>query len=857
MAVIFSFLTNMAHCQEEVAIRTTDTLAKDTSKINTSAKGNLSKSQLEKKLGIKISKDELTSVVKANAKDSAVLDMQRNKFYLYNGAHVTYQDMQLDAGKIIYNQANNMVTAQPLMDTFSAASRPSFTQGTDKFTYDTVQYNFKSKRLIGRNVRSQYGEGFMYSEQVKRNPDQSIYGKYSIYTTCSLDTPHFGIVARRIKVIPGHVIASGAANINIEGVPTPIFLPFGIFPISDKQRSGFVLPTYTIEQARGLGLMNGGYYFYLNQYADLLTQANIFTKGSWAVSALSNYKSIYHYQGSFLFAYAYNKTGETYEQGSSITKDFRLTWRHQTDPKAKPGEIFNASVDAGTSTYYANNSYDPNKVLQNQYSSNISFSKNWQGTPFSFTVSARHDQNTSNRSITFTLPDFNFNVSQFNPFQGKNSVGTHWYDKITTSYTFQALNRATFTDSTFSLNSLSFNNMQNGIVQKIPISASYTVLRFVQMSFSMNYDEYWLTDKAYYQYNHAENLIDTNESRGFYTSRDFNAGVQLSTRIYGMKMFKSGKIKGIRHVLTPNLGFTYKPDFGAAPFNYGYHTYLDTSKNQSYLSPFASSIIGYPSLGKQGAINFGFNNNLQMKVRSGKDTLTGYKNVTLIDGFSIATAYNLAADSFNWSPIAMSFRTNVLDKVNISAAANFDPYALNYNTGTDYRQTMLDKGEGLARFSNANLSLGSNFHSKPRNSNNNPSNSDEYNRLMRNNGYSNYVDFNIPWSLNVSYSLTLNNNWSPYSHTDTLVLSHFVQFSGDLSLTERLKIKISSGYNFDQHTLSITSIELYRDMHCWEMRIQTIPFGPLKNYNFTLNVKASVLQDLKLVRRRDYRDAAF
>ncbi|MBA3828558.1 MAG: hypothetical protein H0X33_06440 [Taibaiella sp.] len=838
-------------------VRDSINLSPDLLRKNPTASDTSKKSLTEKRLGIKISKDALPSTVKADAADSAVLDMQHNQFYLYGKAQVNYEDLQLNAGKITYSQANSIVTAHPLADSAQLIpERPSFSQGKEKFTYDSLQYNFKSKRAIVRNVRSQYGEGYLFSEQVKRNPDQSIYGAYSTYTTCALDTPHFGIVARRIKVIPGRVIASAGANIQIEGVPTPLFLPFGLFPISPKQHSGFLIPAYTVEQARGLGLTGGGYYFSLSDKTDLLTQANLYSKGSYSVSGISTYKSIYHYNGGISFSYAYNKTGEDYEPGATITKDFRIIWRHQTDPKATPGETFNASVDAGTSTFYSNNSYDPNRILQNQYSSNISYSKNWLGTPYTLAVSMRHSQNTSNHTVDLTLPQVSFYVAQFNPFQRKHSIGLHWYDKITASYTFDLQNKATFIDSTLGFNNLfSLRQFQNGVHHSIPISASYTVLRFINMSFSINYNEYWLTDKLYEQYNPTEGKIDSNNSRGFYTARDFNAGLQFTTRIYGLKTFKTGKIRGFRHVITPNVGFIYHPDFGSSPFNYYYQTYLDSTRTARYLSPYQTSIVGIPPLGKAGIVNFGIGNTLQMKVRSSKDTLTGFRNVSIIDGFSINSGYNLAADSFRFSMVSLAFRTNVLDKLNITANANYDPYDVDYTTGRRLPETKLERGDGIARFTNATLALGSNFHSKPLKPSS-TTNSDEYNRLMRNNGYNDYVNFNIPWSLNISYQLSANARYSPYSFSDTITYSQNIMFNGDFNLTERWKVAFSSGYDFTYHQLTLTSIDVYRDLHCWAMHLQAIPFGTRKSYTFQVNVKATALQDLKLLRRRDYRDAA-
>ena len=377
------------------------------------------------------------------------------------------------------------------------------------------------------------------------------------------------------------------------------------------------------------------------------------------------------------------------------------------------------------------------------------------------------------------------------------------------------------------------------------------------MSFSVNYNEYWLTDKLYLNYNDAEKKLDSNETHGFYTARDFNAGLSFSTRIYGMKLFKHSSLRGIRHVLSPSVGLSYHPDFGASPFNYYYQTRLDTSQRLTYLSPYSTSIVGIPPLGKSGAVNFGLNNNLQIKVRSSKDTVSGYKNITLIDALGINASYNPAVDSFRWSTIGANFRTNIMDKINVSSNATFDPYAREYNFGRRTPQLMLDKGFGLARFTGASLALGTNFHSKAVGGDKDRTNSEEYARIVRSAGYNDYVDFNVPWSFNVSYSLSAANNFSSFSHNDTVIINHTLTMQGEVQLTKRWKITLSSGYNFNAKELSSTSIDIYRDLHCWAMHMQTIPFGPRKSFNFTLNVKSSILQDLKLQRRRDYRDSPY
>ncbi|GAA4464418.1 putative LPS assembly protein LptD [Nemorincola caseinilytica] len=827
-----------------------DSLRADTATADTSKTA-----AMERELGIRISKDALPAVVKTVSRDSAVLDMEHDVFYLYGKAQVNYEDLQLNAGEVSYTQASNIVTAAPsAAERDTAKERPSFKQGSERFTYDSMQYNFRSKRAIVRNAATQYGEGFIHSEQVKRNPDQTIYGWHSVYTTCALDTPHFGIRARKQKIIPGRVVVSGSANLEIEGVPTPLYLPFGIFPSSQKQRSGFILPTYTMEQARGFGLLNGGYYFYVNDKVDAYAQTNIYAKGSYAIAATSNYNNLYHYRGAFRLSYAYNKTGEDFEPNASVTKDFMVNWQHTSDEKSVPGQTFNASVQAGTSSFYANNSYDPNQVLRNQYQSNITYSKNWQNRPFGLTISALHNQNTGTKEISVTLPAMNFFVNQFNLFQNKNAVGDHWYDKITASYSADVRNQTTFYDSTFNLATLALSSFQNGIRHSIPVSASYTVARYVNMSFSVNYNEYWYSNRLIRGFNDATMRIDSTRSTGFFAARDFNAGVNFSTRIYGMKMFRHGALRGIRHVLTPNAGFTYRPDFADAPFNYYYDARLDTSQRRDILSPYQGSVVGLPPVGKAASVGFGLNNNLQIKVRSAKDTASGYKNVTLIDGLSVAGAYNAAADSFRWSDLGVNFRTNVLDKVNISAAAVYSPYAIDKGTGRILQTTNLEQGTGIGRFRTANMSLGTNFHSKPKGGANSPTNSQEYARVMRNAGYMEYVDFNIPWSFNINYTLSADSRYSPYSYDDTVTISHSFTFNSELRITERWKLAISSGYNFDLKELTLTSIDLYRDLHCWQMHFFAFPFGPRKSFNFTLNVKSTVLQDLKLVRRRDFRD---
>ncbi|GAA4456057.1 putative LPS assembly protein LptD [Rurimicrobium arvi] len=821
-----------------------------------SLKGNASLEQL----GLKVSPDALSEVVTSHAADSSMMDARTNNFILYGKANVQYDGRKLSADQIDFNQSSNIARAKYIHDTArTKPDMPLFEQGAEKFTYDSLQYNFKSSRAIVQNARSQYGEGYVHSQQVKRNADQSLYGWQNVYTTCSLPEPHFGIRTRKIKVIPETAIASGSANIEIEGVPTPLFLPFGYFPINnEKHRSGFILPTYTTEAARGLGLMNGGYYFSLNDYADLKLLTTIYTKGSYAIGIQSNYISRYQYNGQLQLNFTQNKTGESYEPGSFIQNDYKIYWVHNKDVKSRPGVSFNGKVDVQSQKYNSLNSYTPSQILQSSYRSNLTYAKSWPNKPYSLTLSATYEQNNISRQTTFNAPNASFFISNIAPFQRKRPVGnTRWYEKITGTYTAVAVNQLIFYDTAFKLNKLQFSDFQNGIKHSIPVSASYSVLRFLTSTFNVSYNEYWNTERRYRRYNAADGKIDTTDERGFFASRDFNAGITLATQIYGMKMFKRGTIRGIRHTIRPSVNLNYHPDFAKKPFNYGYATNLDTSSRITYLSPYEGSVLGgYPALGRNGSVGFTLNNNLQMKVRNKKDTATGFKNIPILDAFDIGTGYNLAVDSFQWQTINISARTNILNKLNVTASAVYDPYNYDYTQMRRTARTMEAAGTGLARLTAANVALNMSLRSKPKSVSRNDSlaNSADYKALMRNNGYNNYVDFNIPWNLNFSYALTLTRTPSAYSRKDTSIVNQNIMITGDFNFTPRWKLGFSTGYNLVNKQVSTTSIDVYRDMHCWEMHLNLIPFGDRRSFFFTLNVKAQVLQDLKLTRRRTFFD---
>ena len=808
---------------------------------------------------IPIAKDDLEDPVFYESYDSIVYDAANKRLLLYRDAQIKYQDIVVDASFIQYQQDSSTMNAKPLDWEKDSVDKHLLTKGEEKTKFTDMRFNFKSQRALLSNAYSQYGEGFIKSEKIKRNKDKSIYGLHNIYTTCNLENPHFGISAKKVKIIPNKVAVSGSANLVIEDIPTPLYLPFGLFPLKKGQRSGFKLPTYDVSQNLGFGLRGGGYYFAINDHLDLLAQADIYSLGTYRVGAINNYVYRYRFRGNLQFDYAYNKIGNEFENASQgDSRNFILNWSHQIDPNVRPGSNFSANVTLGTSKYYTNNSYDASRYLNNNYSSSINYSKTWDGKPFNLSVSARHNQNTQTGLVNVTLPEINFSANQLYPFKFRDDIiKPRWYEKITASYQLSAVNQYEFIDTQFNFNNINTNDFNNGIKHSVPITATYNLFKYINANFSANYNEYWFSKSMFQSFDFQDEKLDSVINNGFYTARDFNVNANFSTRIYGIKLFNKGRVKGIRHVMTPAISFQYRPDFSLPQYGFYYDSYANNNFNKSRLSRFQGSPYGGPPNGEIGGIGFNLGNNLQMKVRS-NDTTKPDRKINLIDGLNFSTFYNLAVDSFNWNNLTMSYRTTLFKKINISGGASWSPYGIDTSAVTPVRvkEFYSETDNKLLRFENATLAIGATF---PLRDNKSKKDENVDDQLIDNGiNYANYVDFNIPYTLRVNYNIRLNRQHFrdalTNAYKDSLAFGQDLNFSGDVNITPKWKIGLQSGYDFINKNLSFTSIDIYRDLHCWEMRINVIPFGFRKSYNFTLNVKASVLQDLKLVRRKDFRD---
>ncbi|MGN6511606.1 MAG: putative LPS assembly protein LptD [Chitinophaga sp.] len=821
--------------------------------------------------GIRISKDSLTAPVYYKAQDSIVMFVKKKEFRLYNKADVKYEQTQLTGNTMDFNQATGILTSRMGVDTAGKPlDKAVLNDGTTSSDMDSVQYNFNSGKAMIYQTRAQYGEGYVSSQKVKKQPDNTIFGFKNGYTTCNLDTPHFAFRAKKIKVIPNTLIVSGPANLEIEGIPTPLFIPFAIFPISQGQRTGLLPPQYVVDQQRGLGLQNGGYYFGLGEYLDVTVRGDIYSYGSWGTTISPTYRKRYKYNGGLNLAYALTRIGDPdVKQDFTRSQDYKISWSHSMDGKARPGTNFSASVLFGTSTYNQYNVRNAATRLNNNMSSSITYSKNWIGKPYNLSIAANHNQNTLTRQVTINFPDGSFNVNTIYPFQRKEMVGTpKWYEKVGASYNLLFRNNMNFADSSFGKPSM-FDRLQAGMQHQIPLTLSIPLTGSITLSPSINYTEKWYIRQQVMSWNAQHRNYDTTYNSGFFRSSAMSTGASLATAIYGMYGFKNknSKVQAIRHVMRPSIGVSYSPDLASKDY---YMVQSDTTGRMSRFSYYDGAPFGPSASETFAGLNFGIDNNLEMKVRSDKDT-SGFKKVKLLDGFGVNSSYNIVADSFNLAPFSLNARTNLFDKVNISFNGTIDPYQVD---SMGYRVDRYAwKGEkfSIGRLTQANIAISTSFQSQDAKSKAKQKEKEQLEEeegvlpeaqleeqrrqmeLMRANP-GDYVDFDIPWRIDLSYSLSYNRGRSQDRLRDTTIFTQGLNFSGDFSLTPKWKIIMSSGFDFRLKQISYTTLTVSRDMHCWQMSINLVPFGSYRQFSITINPKAGILRDLRVNRTRQFQE---
>lgn len=791
------------------------------------------------------SSDDLKSKVVYSARDSIRMDAENEKVYLYGAASIHYEDIDLKSDLIVIDWNKKEVFAEGITDSSGRVSgKPIFKQGNQEFKTSTIRYNFNSKKGKITYVTTKEGEGYVHGESVKKDSANNLYIRKGKYTTCDADTPHFYIGTNRLKITSKKRVVTGPAYLVLEDVPTPFIIPFGYFPNSGGRSSGFIFPDVGESPTRGFFVRKIGWYFGINDYVDAALTGDIYTKGSYLVDGTTRYVKKYKYNGRMNFSYSYNITSEPELPDYSTSTDFHIGWQHTQDAKANPGSIFSANVNAGTSTFYQSNVSLPGQYLSNTFNSSISYTK-YLGSKANLVTSLTHSQNSVTRDISLSLPNLAFNLTRITPFQAQKGT-SKWYNNLGFSLSTVAENRIDTKDSLL-FKKESLDNFKYGMKHVIPLSTSIKVLKYATLSPSINYVERWYPQYTTYTYNPSTERVDTTVVHGFKAVRDYVASAGLSTKIYGMFLFKSGKIAAIRHVITPAVGFSYHPNYADPRYGYYNTVQVDSTGRTVNYAIFQNSLYGGPAAGKYGFISFGFDNNIEMKLRTQTDTGTSTKKVKIFESLSVGSGYNLAVDSFNLANISLNGRTSLFDFFNIQFSTVFDPYILD-ESGVRRNKFEINENGRLARLTNANGALGFSINQHDKKAKSSAKASEQDLRYI-NEHPEDFVDFTIPWNISVNYNIS-------YSKTglEALPLTQSVRFDGDFSLTSRWKLGFNSGYDFTAAKVSYTAFNIYRDMHCWEMRFNWVPFGAQENYFFQINVRSSVLQDLKLTKKTDFYD---
>lgn len=814
----------------------------------------------------------LADRVTGSQQDSLVYDVRTGNLYMYRKGEVKYTDLQVEAEQIKLNLDDKNVAARGEVDTMSNEYiRPKFIQDNTTYELDSVRYNIDTKKALIWGAHTKEGEGIITGGLVKKMPDDVLHMKGGRYTTCDAKCPHFYLQMTKGTVEPKKKVVFGPAYMVIEDVPFYLLgLPFGFFPQQGARHSGFILPTVGEETTRGFFLRDGGYYFVFNDYLDLKFTGGIYTLGSWEAGAASGYRKRYKFSGNFQFDFAKDVFGEKGSADYVNQQNMQIRWTHQQDAKFRPNSTFSASVNYSTSKYNQYNATDMNDYLAAQTSSSIAYSKNWAGKPFSLSINANHSQSLRDSIMSLTLPSVVFNVTRINPFKRKNAVGKErWYEKI--AFTFQtnfSNSVSGFKQKDFMKKEM-FDQMKLGFQHQLPVSASFNLLKYLNITPNFTYRERWYFRKIYRDWNpETERVENTDTTHGFYRVYDYSASLSANTRLYGSyKLGRNGKIQ-LRHVMTPNISFNYAPNFGKE--SYGYYRTIQSDKHGGTMtySPFANEIYGVPGSGESMGLTFGINNTLEMKVPTTKDT-SGYRKIKIFEAFNISSGYNFLADSLKLSPFTVNVRTTLVKGLSLNVNATFDPYIVDDN-GRRINKFVASHGKGLARLTSFTTGFSYGFSSKVRSSSssntpasNNPDNNTRadveaaLNDPTQNGGFFNqtenqyatamrraqmlatqYYDFSIPWSFSFNYSFSFSRPGK------TVTRSQTVSFNGSVNLTSKWAVEFGAGYDFEMNKLTPGTVMIRRDMHCLQATFSWVPVGFRQSWTFSIRAKSSVLSDL-------------
>lgn len=830
-------------------------------------------------------KEPLDAPVIYEASDSIVFTKE-GYAHLYGEGKVNYQNIELTSAVITMNMDSSTVYATGVTDTAGVETgSPIFKDGETPYESKIMRYNFKTKKGFINSIVTQQGEGYVTSEEGKKGANDEIYMRHGKYTTCdNHEHPHFYLRLSMAKVRPKKNVVFGPAQLVVEDVPLPIAVPFGFFPFNSSYSSGFIMPTYGDEMNRGFYLRDGGYYFAISDQMDLKVLGEIFTKGSWGLSAASNYNKRYKFSGSFNASYLVTKTGEKNMPDYSVSKDFRIQWSHRQDAKANPNSSFSASVNFATSSYdrsSLSSLYNPQQYSQNTKASSVSYSRNFPEIGFNISGAFNITQNTRDSSLSMTLPDVNISLNRIYPFKRKKSAGDErWYEKISLQYTGSITNSISTKDNLLFKTPLT--QWENGMQHKIPVSATFNLFKYINIVPSFNYTERWYLRKVKQSYDASPTSRDhvkRDTINGFNRLYDYNLSLQMNTKLYGMykPLFMKSKELQIRHVFTPTVSYTYTPDFGKSRYGY-YDTYTYTDEDGEVrtveYSPYEGAVYGYPGKNMSQNISFSIDNNIEMKMKSDKDT-TGYKKIGLIDQLGASLSYDVA--NKKWSDLSMNLRLKLTKSYTFNMNASFATYAYQFDENgnvvvgdrTEWSYGRFGRFQGYSgsfSYTLNNDTFKKLFGKKEEDEKNKDNKGKEENEdeeteeeTEEQNNNSNmrktekasvdsdgYLAFKLPWSVSLSYSYSIREDRSKDINIKTMrypySLTHSLNVSGNFKIGSRWNMTYSTGYDFTSKEMSMTTLNITRDLHCFNMSCGLV-FGPFTSYNFSIRANSSMLTD--------------
>ena len=830
-------------------------------------------------------KEPLDAPVIYEASDSIVFTKE-GYAHLYGEGKVNYQNIELTSAVITMNMDSSTVYATGVTDTAGVETgSPIFKDGETPYESKIMRYNFKTKKGFINSIVTQQGEGYVTSEEGKKGANDEIYMRHGKYTTCdNHEHPHFYLKLSMAKVRPKKNVVFGPAQLVVEDVPLPIAVPFGFFPFNSSYSSGFIMPTYGDEMNRGFYLRDGGYYFAISDQMDLKVLGEIFTKGSWGLSAASNYNKRYKFSGSFNASYLVTKTGEKNMPDYSVSKDFRIQWSHRQDAKANPNSSFSASVNFATSSYdrsSLSSLYNPQQYSQNTKASSVSYSRNFPEIGLNISGAFNITQNTRDSSLSMTLPDVNISLNRIYPFKRKKSAGDErWYEKISLQYTGSITNSISTKDNLLFKTPLT--QWENGMQHKIPVSATFNLFKYINIVPSFNYTERWYLRKVKQSYDASPTSRDhvkRDTINGFNRLYDYNLSLQMNTKLYGMykPLFMKSKELQIRHVFTPTVSYTYTPDFGKSRYGY-YDTYTYTDEDGEVrtveYSPYEGAVYGYPGKNMSQNISFSIDNNIEMKMKSDKDT-TGYKKISLIDQLGASLSYDVA--NKKWSDLSMNLRLKLTKSYTFNMNASFATYAYQFDENgnvvvgdrTEWSYGRFGRFQGYSgsfSYTLNNDTFKKLFGKKEEDEKNKDNKGKEENEdeeteeeTEEQNNNSNmrktekasvdsdgYLAFKLPWSVSLSYSYSIREDRSKDINIKTMrypySLTHSLSVSGNFKIGSRWNMTYSTGYDFTSKEMSMTTLNITRDLHCFNMSCGLV-FGPFTSYNFSIRANSSMLTD--------------